>query len=208
MVLGLAVCLFFLGLALDSKFFQKFIDSSFAAWAPAFWTCTIVGGLGAIGCAAALIRPPVVLAADARGVAVGAGFTWSFGRRSALVPWDQVENIGVGEVRYWSNEVEVVQQAVRIVCDASVDLSPADDMLGVQTGTAAYFAAKASQRGKHSVKWDEPGGMRAPHHVVLIGERNFSENVHQVVERLLSVAAIYAPRVAAAPPAWLPREST
>jgi hypothetical protein len=149
--------LFFLGLALDAEFFNIGVPAGLREDGPwMFWSLVILGSVAAISAAWQLVSPPLVLAADSRGITLGSSHpsleinlsprNFGFKRRnerSRVVPWDQIQAIGVGEVRYTRNGHDRFESALRIEFREAVDVANADDLHAIQAGTPAYFAAAA-----------------------------------------------------------------
>jgi hypothetical protein len=194
--------LLFLAIPIDAEFFSTLVPEHMRQDAPwFFWSLLAIGGLTIIGAARQLRHPPLIIAADAKGLTLG----WfrpaidinlsprNFGikghrARSQFVPWARVREISVGEVTYTvRNSLHNTEPALRIEFDDPVDLKEFGDMQAMQAGTAAYFWARAQRKGM----WRETGGS-ARANIVLIGEQHFDENVNQVCDCLRKLAAKHA----------------
>ena len=220
---GLVGGLFFLWVAIDAEFFNLAIPAGLREEGPWFFWIIVAGGaLAASGAVWQLIHPPLVMAADSSGITVG--FTnharainvsirhFSVkrqGERDPCVPWKNVRSIGVGEVVYKSggSSATTREPALRLEFDDSVDLSGCGDMLAIQSGTKAYFAAVSQKKHIGWLRWKEPPGRPRNENVVLIGEQHFDEHVHQVCDRLQKLASQYSKASIYDPPPVSPRSS-
>lgn len=205
---GLVGGLLFLGLCVDAEFFNVAVPAGLREEGPwLFWTMVIGGSLAAGGAVWQLIYPPLVLAADSEGITLG--FTNQSpvinlsirnfgikrpGERNPCLPWAHVRSIGVGEVVYESggSNTTTHEPALRIEFDDSVDLSGSGDMLAIQSGTKAYFAARRRKKRGWWVSWKEPYDVCENKNIVLIGEQHFDQDVHQVCDRLRKLATLYS----------------
>ena len=196
---GMLLCLVFVWLPLDSRYFQKVAPAGLEETPWVFWGLILVGAIGSIGFAWQLIRPPLVIEATRKGLSLGHSLqpleidlSWihfSIGFRSKqipVVPWEKVRSLSVDRVHYrqGAGATPTSEPALRIEFDPTIDMSGCDDMLAIQAGTKAYFDAWARQSGSWSVSWQEPEGGLDKQNIVLIGQQHFKEDVQDVCSRL------------------------
>ncbi|NOY41297.1 MAG: hypothetical protein GXP26_05615 [Planctomycetes bacterium] len=212
---GMLLCLVFVALPLDSKYFGQLVPPGLEETPWAFWGLLVVGSVGSLGFAWQLVCPPLMLAADEDGITLG--FTTPSteinlslrnfgirrkGERNPTVSWDQVRSIRVGEVVYCSGDSSTFKKelALRIEFDNSVDMGHCGDMLAIQAGTEAYFAARASKSYEGLTSWKEPCGGKVNENIVLIGKQHFHEEIQLVTIRLQTMMGQFSPHRTADPP--------
>jgi hypothetical protein len=201
---GLAGSLFFAAIPLDSEYTNYFAEPGMSKhWI--YWVFLGIGGVCSLACLVALIHPPLILAADRYGLDVGVqGVNVSIGsrkwqptteatairsgrpkrKRAVHVPWEAVRAIDVSEIEYTVSDSLRRKAALKVTCDASVDLRRRGMQDLIQTGTAAYFAAKAKAGGKSWFGYKEPDGIHANENILLIAASLFSKDVNAVCATL------------------------
>jgi hypothetical protein len=201
---GLAGSLIFVAIPLDSEYTNYFVVPGMSEhWL--YWVVLGFGSVCALACLVALVHPPLILAADRHGLDVGVqGVSIAIGSRkwtptteatavrsgrprrtrAVHVPWEAVRSIDVGEIEFTESDSLRRQKALQVVCDASVDLSRCGMQDLIQTGTAAYFAAKAKSRGSAWFGYKEPEGIDAGENILLIAASLFSKDVNAVCATL------------------------
>jgi len=199
-------CLVFVALPLDSKYSGQLVPPGLEEIPWVFWGLLVVGSVGVLGFAWQWVCPPLVLLADAEGIMLGftrpsteidlSPKTFGMrrkGQRNPTVPWEQVQSIGVGEVVYSANDTFTKDPALRIEFDDTIDMSHCGDMLAIQAGTEAYFAARSQKNYEGITSWKEPDGGRANENIVLIGKQHFHEDIQKIVIRLQTMRTFYSP---------------